>query len=69
MEEPTYDPSRPMPAINIVYQYKLTHTPDKSIVGLRPMSAVLIATMVLDTEALERDGMDALIQIDEEYRK
>ncbi|KAJ1711325.1 hypothetical protein F9C07_2237264 [Aspergillus flavus] len=35
MEEPTYDPSRPMPAINIVYQYKLTHTPDKSIVGLR----------------------------------
>ncbi|KAB8223275.1 hypothetical protein BDV33DRAFT_228725 [Aspergillus novoparasiticus] len=131
MEEPTYDPSRPMPTINIVYQYKLTHTPGKSIVGLRvefppngstpphrhggaavaayvvsgtllnkmnndPMkvietggswyeapgchhrisdnaskteSAVLIATMVLDTEALERDGMDALIQIDEEYRK
>ncbi|KAJ5949822.1 RmlC-like cupin domain-containing protein [Penicillium verhagenii] len=31
-------------------------------------SAVLIATMILDTDVLERDGMDALIQIDEEYR-
>ncbi|KAE8162386.1 RmlC-like cupin domain-containing protein [Aspergillus tamarii] len=131
MEEPTYDPSRPMPDLNIIYQYKLTHTPGKSIVGLRvefppnastpphrhggaavavyvvsgtvlnkmnndPMKviekggswyeapgchhrisdnasktepAVLIASMVLDTEAFERDGMDALIQIDEEYRK
>lgn len=30
--------------------------------------AVLLATMIVDTEALERDGMGALIQIDEEYR-
>ena len=30
--------------------------------------ATLLATMVLDTEELERDGMAALIQIDEEYR-
>jgi quercetin dioxygenase-like cupin family protein len=31
--------------------------------------ATVIATMVTDTEAFERDGMGALIQIDEEYRK
>ncbi|KAI9923888.1 hypothetical protein MW887_008193 [Aspergillus wentii] len=31
--------------------------------------AVLLASMVLDTEAYERDGMDALFQVDEEYRK
>lgn len=30
--------------------------------------ALVFATMVLDTEELERDGMAALIQIDEEYR-
>lgn len=30
--------------------------------------ATLFATMVLDTDDLERNGMDALIQIDEEYR-
>lgn len=30
--------------------------------------AVLLATMIVDTEAFERDGMGALIQIDEEYR-
>jgi hypothetical protein len=29
--------------------------------------AVLMVTMVLDTDVLERDGMNALIQIDEEY--
>lgn len=29
--------------------------------------ATLLATMVLDTEEFERDGMAALIQIDEEY--
>ncbi|OQE18725.1 hypothetical protein PENSTE_c017G06232 [Penicillium steckii] len=130
MQEPTYDRSRPMPAIEMVYSYKLTNIPGKSIVGLRvefppngstpphrhgqacvsafvisgtllnkmnddPMktietggtwyeapgchhrisdnaskteSAVLMATMVLDTDVLERDGMAALVQIDEEYR-
>lgn len=119
-----------MPAINLVYQYKLTNCPGKSIVGIRidfppngstpphrhggcsvsayvvsgsvfnkmnsdPMKvinatetwyeapgchhrisdnasktepAVVFASMVLDTEDLERDGMGALIQIDEEYR-
>lgn len=30
--------------------------------------ATLFATLVLDTDVLERDGMAALIQIDEEYR-
>lgn len=30
--------------------------------------AVLLATMIVDTEALEKDGVGALIQIDEEYR-
>lgn len=30
--------------------------------------ATLFASMVLDTEVFERDGMAALIQIDEEYR-
>ena len=30
--------------------------------------ATLLATMVLDDEEFERDGMAALIQIDEEYR-
>lgn len=30
--------------------------------------ATLFASMVLDTEEYERDGMGALIQIDEEYR-
>jgi hypothetical protein len=30
-------------------------------------AATLIATMVTDTEVFERDGMGALIQIDEEY--
>ncbi|KAJ5118298.1 RmlC-like cupin domain-containing protein [Penicillium atrosanguineum] len=131
MEEPTYDPSRPMPAINIAYQYKLANCPGKSIVGLHvefppngstpphrhggssvsayvisgallnkmndsPMKvietggtwyeapgchhrisdnasmtepAVLFANLVLDTDVLERDGMNALIQIDEEYRQ
>ncbi|KAJ5378124.1 RmlC-like cupin domain-containing protein [Penicillium cataractarum] len=130
MAEPTYDPSRPMPEINIAYQYKLGNCPGKSIVGLRvefppngstpphrhggsavaayvisgtllnkmnndPMKvikagetwyeapgchhrisdnasktepATLFATLVLDTDVLERDGMGALIQIDEEYR-
>ncbi|KAJ5152639.1 RmlC-like cupin domain-containing protein [Penicillium canariense] len=130
MEEPTYDPSRPMPEINIVYQYKLVNCPGKSIVCVRvefppnastpphrhggasasayvfsgtllnkmnndPMQvfktggtwfeapgchhrisdnasktepATLFATLVLDTDVLERDGMDAIIQIDEEYR-
>lgn len=29
--------------------------------------ATLIATMITDTDAFERDGMGALIQIDEEY--
>ncbi|KAJ5101301.1 cupin domain protein [Penicillium alfredii] len=129
MEEPTYDPSRPMPSIDIVYQYRLVNCPGKSIVGLRiefppngstpphrhggasvsayviggsvlnkmnndPMKvikpggtwyeapgchhrisdnasetapATLMANMVLDTDVLERDGMAALIQIDEEY--
>ncbi|KAJ5600877.1 RmlC-like cupin domain-containing protein [Penicillium hetheringtonii] len=129
MQEPTYDRSRPMPEINMAYQYRLTNVPGKSIVGLRvnfppngstpphrhgqccvsayvvsgtllnkmnddPMKtieaggtwyeapgchhrisdnasktepAILIATMVLDTDVLERDGMAALIQIDEEY--
>ncbi|KAJ5691842.1 RmlC-like cupin domain-containing protein [Penicillium macrosclerotiorum] len=130
MEEPIYDPSRPMPEINIAYQYKLVNCPGKSIVGLRvefpphgstpphrhggasvsayvisgnllnkmnddPMKviktgetwfeapgchhrisdnasktdpATLFAVLVLDTDVLERDGMDAIIQIDEEYR-
>ncbi|OJJ36980.1 hypothetical protein ASPWEDRAFT_38630 [Aspergillus wentii DTO 134E9] len=131
MEEPTYNPSRPMPSIQIAYSYKLSNVPGKSIIGLRvdfppngstpphrhggaavsayvisgtllnkmnndPMKvipaggtwyeapgchhrisdnasetepAVLLASMVLDTEAYERDGMDALFQVDEEYRK
>lgn len=30
--------------------------------------ATLFASMILDTEVFERDGMAALIQIDEEYR-
>ncbi|KAJ5726941.1 hypothetical protein N7493_005968 [Penicillium malachiteum] len=30
--------------------------------------AVLFATLILETSVFERDGMDALIQIDEEYR-
>lgn len=30
--------------------------------------AVLFANLVLDTDVLERDGIEALIQIDEEYR-
>ncbi|KAJ5151621.1 RmlC-like cupin domain-containing protein [Penicillium capsulatum] len=130
MEEPTYDPSRPMPGLHIAYQYRLVNCPGKSIVGLRiefppnasspphrhggasvsayvmsgavfnkmnddPMKlidtggtwyeapgchhrissnasqtepAMLFVSMVLDTDVFERDGMDALIQIDEEYR-
>lgn len=125
-----HDSSRPMPEINITYQYKLPNSPGKSIVGLRvefppngstpphrhggasvsayvvsgtvlnkmnndPMKAIesggtwfeapgchhrisdnaskiepatLFAVLVLDTDVLERDGMGALIQIDEEYR-
>ncbi|QKX54802.1 uncharacterized protein TRUGW13939_01891 [Talaromyces rugulosus] len=31
--------------------------------------ATVIATMITDTDAFERDGMAALIQIDEEYVK
>ncbi|KAJ5845963.1 hypothetical protein N7534_009632 [Penicillium rubens] len=124
MQEPTYDPSRPMPSIEIAYSYKLVDIPNKTMVSLRiefppngstpppsawgrkrtvlnkmneePMktiqeggswfeapgchhrisdnaskteAATLIATMVTDTEVFERDGMGALIQIDEEYRK
>ncbi|KAJ5978511.1 Cupin 2 conserved barrel [Penicillium viridicatum] len=131
MQEPTYDPSRPMPSLEIAYSYKLVGIPNKTIVSLRvefppngstpphrhgganvgayvlkgtllnkmnedPMKtieeggswfeapgchhrisdnasktepATLIATMVTDTEAFERDGMGALIQIDEGYRK
>ncbi|GAB7365826.1 hypothetical protein MBLNU230_g7158t1 [Neophaeotheca triangularis] len=130
MEEPKYDPSRPMPEISIVYSYKLDNCPGKTIVGLRvdfgpnamtpphrhggaavsayvfkgtlfnkmnddPMKviqeggtwyeapgchhrisnnasatdpATLLATMVLDTEDFEKNGMAALLQIDEEYR-
>lgn len=30
---------------------------------------VLIATFVIDTEVLEKEGPAALVQIDEEYRK
>ncbi|KAJ5618566.1 hypothetical protein N7528_006677 [Penicillium herquei] len=30
--------------------------------------AILFATLILETSVFERDGMDALIQIDEEYR-
>ncbi|KAJ5852674.1 Cupin 2 conserved barrel [Penicillium soppii] len=131
MQEPTYDPSRPMPALSISFSYKLVGIPNKTIVGLRvefppngstpphrhgganvgayvlkgnllnkmndePMKlieeggswfeapgchhrisdnaskiepATLIATMVTDTDVFERDGMGALIQIDEEYVK
>lgn len=29
--------------------------------------ATLLATMILDTDVFERDGMDAIIQIDKEY--
>ncbi|KAL2788221.1 RmlC-like cupin domain-containing protein [Aspergillus keveii] len=130
MEEPTYDPSRPMPDIKLAYSYKLVNCPGKTIVGLHvnfppngstpphrhggcsvsayvvkgtllnkmnndPMKvipeggtwfeapgchhrisdnasatepATLIAVMVLETEVYEREGMAALIQIDEEYR-
>ncbi|OJJ33354.1 hypothetical protein ASPWEDRAFT_53330 [Aspergillus wentii DTO 134E9] len=130
MEEPIYNPSRPMPNINIIYQYKLSNCPGKTIVGLlvkfppnsstpphrhggaaasayvvdgtllnkmndNPMQvmkmgatwheapgchhqisdnasetepATLMVSLVLDTEALDRDGMDAIIQIDPEYR-
>ncbi|KAJ6115402.1 RmlC-like cupin domain-containing protein [Penicillium sp. IBT 16267x] len=129
MEEPTYDPSRPRPDIQLAYQYKLSNCPGKTIVGLcitfppnastpphrhgscavsayvvngtllnkmndDPMKvmntggtwheapgchhrisdnasktepAVLFAAMILDTDVLEREGMDALIQIDKEY--
>ncbi|KAI2912456.1 hypothetical protein CBS147343_9075 [Aspergillus niger] len=35
MEEPTYDPSRPMPALEVVYAHKLINCPGKTIVGLR----------------------------------
>lgn len=121
--------SRPMPEINIEYQYKLVNCPGKTIVGIRiefppnaatpphrhggasvagyvlagtlqnkmnddPMKiftaggtfyeapgchhrisnnasttepATLMANMVLDTDKLEREGMDAIIQIDKEY--
>ena len=31
--------------------------------------AVLVATFVIDSDVLERDGMGALIQIDEEFRE
>ncbi|KAJ5798555.1 uncharacterized protein N7503_007851 [Penicillium pulvis] len=129
LDEPTYDKSRPMPDIQMAYQYKLSNCPGKSIVGMcityppngstpphrhgscsvsayvvsgtllnkmndDPMktintggtwyeapgchhrisdnaskteSAVLFASMVLDTDVLERDGMNALMQIDKEY--
>lgn len=33
----------------------------------KTQSATLFASMVLDTEVFERDGMDALIQVDEGY--
>lgn len=121
--------SRPMPDIQLAYQYRLSNCPGKSIVGMcitfppngstpphrhgtcsvsayvvsgtllnkmnnDPMktintggtwheapgchhrisdnaskteSAVAFATMILDTDVLERDGMKALMQIDEEY--
>ncbi|CAI7639573.1 RmlC-like cupin domain-containing protein [Penicillium manginii] len=132
MQEPTYDSTRPMPAIELVSQYKLNVSGinGKTVCALRvvfppngstpphrhggcavsafvisgtllnkmndsPMKviesggtwyeapgchhrisdnaskteeAVLLATMIVDTEAFERDGMGALIQIDEEYR-
>ncbi|EAW19895.1 cupin domain-containing protein [Aspergillus fischeri NRRL 181] len=129
MEEPTYDPSRPMPAINVVYSYNLVNCPGKTIIGLRvefppngstpphrhggasvsayvvsgtllnkmnddPMKviqaggtwyeapgchhrisdnasptepATLMSVLVLDSDVYEREGMAALIQIDEEY--
>merc|ERR1711967_125746 len=35
MEEPKYNPSRPMPDISLVYSYKLSNCPGKTIVGLR----------------------------------
>ncbi|KAI2848248.1 hypothetical protein CBS63078_405 [Aspergillus niger] len=35
MEEPTYDASRPMPALEVVYAHKLINCPGKTIVGLR----------------------------------
>ncbi|EED18533.1 cupin domain protein [Talaromyces stipitatus ATCC 10500] len=131
MEEPTYDPNRPMPTIKVVYSYKLTNCPGKTIVGLRveflpngstpphrhggasvsayvvdgtllnkmnddPMKviqaggswyeapgchhrisdnasptkpATLMAVLILDSEVYEREGMGALIQIDEKYRR
>ncbi|KAE8344099.1 hypothetical protein BDV24DRAFT_127378 [Aspergillus arachidicola] len=34
MEEPTYDPSRPLATTTLVYQYKLVNCPGKSTVGL-----------------------------------
>ncbi|RAL13955.1 cupin domain-containing protein [Aspergillus homomorphus CBS 101889] len=34
MEEPTYDPSRPLATTTIAYQYKLVNCPGKTIVGL-----------------------------------
>lgn len=122
--------SRPMPALELISQYRLQNCPGKSIIGLLvqfppngstpphrhgtasvsayvvnstllnkmnndPMKvietkgswyeapgchhvisdnasktepATLFASMVVDTEVFERDGMDALFQIDEEYR-
>ncbi|CAG7965101.1 unnamed protein product [Penicillium olsonii] len=129
MQEPTYDPSRPRPALSINFSYRLSGIPNKTIVSLtinfgpnsstpphrhgganvaayvlsgavynkmnnEPMEvikeggswfeapgchhrisdnasetepATVVATLITDTEAFERDGMAALIQIDEEY--
>ncbi|KAL3481752.1 hypothetical protein BJX99DRAFT_218202 [Aspergillus californicus] len=35
MEEPTYNPSRPMPSLQIVYNHKVENAPGKIMIGLR----------------------------------
>jgi len=131
IEDPVYDPSRPIPILKPIYQYPLKNCPGKTISAMlvtfppngstpphrhggasltgyvvkgtthnkmndQPTKVikeggswyeapgchhrvsnnassteelVLLATFVLDTEVLEREGPAALLQIDEEYRE
>ncbi|CAG8976802.1 hypothetical protein HYALB_00012508 [Hymenoscyphus albidus] len=34
-EEPVYDSSRPFPSLELLYKYKLSNTPDKTILGMK----------------------------------
>ncbi|RAO74309.1 uncharacterized protein BHQ10_010321 [Talaromyces amestolkiae] len=129
-DPPSYDRSRPLPSVELAYQYQLPNCPGKSSIGLKVTfppnastpphrhagasvsvlvlegtvlnkmneeptrtftkggsffeaprchhkvsdnystteSAVILATLVVDTEVVERGGIAALTVFDEEYR-